>query len=1112
MSTTTSQSPATLGDALVAWAKHRPHDLALRFIEPGASSLAEATETTLTFSDLNRRATLVASHLALQIAEGERALLLCPPGPDYIAALFGCFYAGLVAVPAYPPMGAGVDDRLTHIFEDCAPRAIVTTEAFLPLIADAGIEALALNAGVTMVILDALTSQEIDREPRCAVAEDLALLQYTSGSTGNPRGVMLSHRNLMANVNAIIAHTDCTPGVDRGVFWLPPYHDMGLIGAIFTPVLAGGETILMSPLSFLADPLLWLEVITRYGGTISAAPNFAYDYCARKANKSRLAELDLSSWRIAINGAEPVRPDTMARFAETFASVGFRPASFMPCYGLAEGTLLVAATPAEIGAKTACLDPDRLSSPSLAHAVSSGVTGPDCEVVIVDPETRRLCKDDDIGEVWVRGPSVAGGYWGRPAESAETFEATPTDDLDRGVFLRTGDLGLMHDGELYITGRLKDVIIVRGQNHYPADIEQTVGDADPRLRKGCVAAFDLQDEGNQRIVVVAELAAAADAATSDEIGRNVSRAISSRHQLTLSELVFIDRGASLKTSSGKIRRVPTREAYLNGVLTRVATYDRRVTGRATSASRDEESIAAVFVSAFEEILGVDAVSVDDDFLALGADSLNAVELAAIAGERGARVDPQDVYRFPTPRRLAQEVVRRNAAGGEAAADRLELTDVLRSEIPRVEDAESYPLSPIQRRWAADYLGDRAKTWGNLSLRFTLEDGGDRAALDAAVKRVWGAHEALRTVFPEEKGELRQCVLEAVAIAITEHDLTQRPTDEQAGAIASIAASDAGTIFDLATGPAARVALVRTSAASAEVIVTLHHMLADGWSLMELREQLRAAYVAEIDETASADISAPRIRYRDYAAWMNGLESRDALTEARRYWLKELDGDLPVTMPVDEEAARGVDTRGASQLVVLPSELSAALTELAIATRYSLSAWLLGAFFLTIQRHTKARDLIIGTPLAGRDRQDIRDVVGMFINLVPIRLRFQREWDLQDVVAATHEKLIGAVTHQRYQLDSMMDDLEIAREPHRFAITNVFFTKIGMGKQAIGSQTGASVAADLPVDVRYQLMLYAYDFADGLVIDWRYRKSVFRACAVEQLLGEYTATLKAAASS
>jgi len=1108
MAVSARQSSVTLAELLAKQAEHCPNDTAVRFIEPGGASLAESTITTVSFADLERRAVGIASSLC-SAEPGDRALLLCPPGLDYVAALFGCFYAGVVAVPAYPPMTRGVDERLKLLFEDSRPRVILTTEMLAPMCEVSGITRLAQDAGAAVVTVDRL---ELEREPPYLCSpSDLALLQYTSGSTGAPRGVMLSHNNIMSNVNSILSHTtaDMTRRVERGVFWLPPYHDMGLIGGIFTPMVLGSETTLMSPLSFLADPTLWLEAFTQYRGTFSAAPNFAYDLCARKAEDARVANLDLASWRTAINGAEPVQHSTMMRFAERFNCAGFRPAAFMPSYGLAEATLIVTGTrvgaditaDAELGADV------RSPSSSQENVVASvGTPIDDAVLLVVDPATRRPCAEGEIGEVWCQGPSIASGYWDNEEESSATFEGRLNDPCAEGVFLRTGDLGSLRRGELHVTGRSKEVIIVRGRNYYPTDIERAACQADARLRPGCIAAFDVSDNGEQKVVVVGELVDDLHADAAEEIAANVRRLVAQQYGLSVGELVFLGRGDSLKTTSGKIRRGPTRTAYLEGVLATAATWGVKPAG-AKATTSGENHLEAALATAMAEILGTGVVLPDDDFFALGADSINTVELAVAAEAHGVEVEPQDVYEYPTPRLLSQEMLTRQKLSDTGPAKRSSLNHIVQGEIPRVSDADTYALSPIQRRWASDYLGDQTKTWGNLTLRLALPDRGDTAALDVAIAAVWSAHEALRTIFPEVGGELRQQILPSVGVPVNVHDFSDMPIAARVTAAGEVAAAEARTVFDLAAGPASRVALLQGADAT-EVILTIHHMLADGWSLVELRSELMRAY-GEAARGIAPQIEPPAIRYRDYATWMSGLNERGLLSDARRYWLAELDGDLPQTMPVRDDLARSDDTSGASVQVVLPSDLVDSLRRLATASRFSVSPLLFGAFFATLADRTQARDLIVGTPLAGRDRRDIRNVVGMFINLVPIRLRFQRGWDLHDVIAATQDKLLAGMTHQRYQLDEMVNDLELERETHCFPITNTFFTKIALGTQTIGHQTGAVTTSDLPIDVRYQMMLYAYDFADGIVLDCRYRRTLFEPDDVASLMDQYVAILRQA---
>jgi acyl transferase domain-containing protein/acyl-CoA synthetase (AMP-forming)/AMP-acid ligase II len=570
------RSPNTLAEALANQAEQRPDKLAMRFIEPGGATLSLSEVSTLSFGELAARAASIAQQLVDCAVPGDRALLLCPPGLDYVAALFGCFYSSLVAVPAYPMVTEDADERLRALLEDSRPRVVLTT-SLLASLCRAGLERVDVGSGVTLISVD-----EIESAGTGPVAHskpsDLALLQYTSGSTGKPRGVMLSHANFIANTSSIEARLELDPDDDQGAFWLPPYHDMGLVGGILTPVIVGGPTTLMSPLSFIANPLLWLEVMSHYRATISAAPNFGFELCVRKADEERVAALDLRPWKSVVVGAEPIQLATMDRFIERFAEVGFRRSVLMPCYGLAEATLLVTASrlapdaEATDGERRRDDEPEPQAASALRSAVPVGTTDQASTVLIVDPATRTVCPDGVEGEVWFQGPSVGSGYWNNEQETGAVFKGELADEPSSGAFLRTGDLGFVDDGELYVTGRLKDLIIVKGQNYYPHDIEDAVTNADRRLRPGCIAAFEVSEYDGQRVVVVAEARGALDHGEAEEVWRNARAAVAKELDLVLGELVLIERNTSAKTSSGKIRRRATREAYLNGTLAAIAAH------------------------------------------------------------------------------------------------------------------------------------------------------------------------------------------------------------------------------------------------------------------------------------------------------------------------------------------------------------------------------------------------------------------------------------------------------------------------------------------------------------------------------------------------------------
>ena len=560
--------PATLVEMLRHRALHQPNDLAFTYLIDG-----ETDEVCLTFAELDRRARVIAGWLQSQGLQGERALLLYPPGLDFITGYFGCLYAGVMAVTAYPPRMNRSLGRIQAIAADAGARVALTTQSVYERVAPWLAETPDLMR-VEWVPTDRLpgAAEAFWTEP-AVTPETLAFLQYTSGSTGTPKGVMLSHANLLHNC-ALIAYSFEHTRSLSGVFWLPSYHDMGLVGGILQPIYVGRPNVIMSPMAFLQKPVRWLQAISRYRATTSGGPNFAYDLCLRKVTPEQRDQLDLSSWNVAFNGAEPVRVETIERFTEYFAPCGFRPEAFYPCYGLAEATLLVSGGQKMLRPKTDHFDLRRLEQDEAvavpadaANArtlVSCGHDLPDQQIAIVDPHTNHLLPGGRIGEIWLTGPSVALGYWKRPAESEQTFHARLADGSPEH-YLRTGDLGFMTGGELYVTGRVKDLIIVRGVNHYPQDIELTVEHCDAALRPNSGAAFTIEAQGRPQLVLVQEL----ERGFKGELSRlieTIREAVVRDHELVLDAVVLVKSGSIPKTSSGKIQRHAARQAFTKGTL------------------------------------------------------------------------------------------------------------------------------------------------------------------------------------------------------------------------------------------------------------------------------------------------------------------------------------------------------------------------------------------------------------------------------------------------------------------------------------------------------------------------------------------------------------------
>lgn len=539
----------------------------------------ELQEARLTYGELERRALAIAAHLQSLVSPGERVLLFYPPGIEFPTAFFGCLCAGVVAVPTYLPYSNRFLASLDATVSDARPTVALTTASTLEDFRRQ-IDLIPGLKALTWISTDSIPDDLATtwKEPPIG-ADSLAVIQYTSGSTGSPKGIMVSHGNLLHNSFVIHSAFGNSPG-SRGVVWLPPYHDMGLVGGIVGTVYAGMDTILISPVHFIQKPLRWLTAISRYSATASGGPNFAYDLCVRKITPEQKSGLDLSSWEVAFNGAEPVRGETLHRFAAAFEPCGFQQKAYLPCYGLAETTLMASGCDKSTEPTILRADVQELKTGRLAlvaegrghdiKLVGNGGAPPGHEIVIVDPEQQTLCKGEEIGEIWISGPSVAQGYWNRPGDSEQTFRARLA-DTGEGSFLRTGDLGFIHAGQLFVTGRLKDLIIIRGLNHYPQDIERTVERSHEALRPGCGAAFAVEVGDEERLVVVQEIERRyIKNLDAEAVIGAIRQSVTREHGIQAYAVVLIKTASLPKTTSGKIKRHLCREYFIQGSLKVVA--------------------------------------------------------------------------------------------------------------------------------------------------------------------------------------------------------------------------------------------------------------------------------------------------------------------------------------------------------------------------------------------------------------------------------------------------------------------------------------------------------------------------------------------------------------
>jgi len=641
-------------------------------------------DSRMSFSNLDEDARRIALVLVEKGLAGSNLLLLYTPGLDYIRAFFGCLYAGCVPVPAYPPVGAKDLVRLQKVALDCNAGAILSNSTLAPLI-EAWVTNLGQDVEIPCIATDKLNaSANISGfVPHQAGPDDVAFLQYTSGSTGHPKGVMVTHGNLLANFKQILCGffqgnemVDALADL-RIAIWLPPFHDMGLIGGVLTPIFAGAHVSLMSPLTFLKRPLLWLQTISEQKAHVSGGPNFGYQYCARKVTEEQAETLDLSSWQVAFNGAEPIQLEALNSFSERFRVSGFNPKAFLPCYGLAEASLFVAGSPSGRGARVLKAQLDQMEKGRFAAAesgyqgkcaelVSSGVLAVGTDVKIVNPQTKRPCADGEVGEIWVQGPSVAKGYWEKPQFSAGVFQAVMAGDASGTEYMRTGDLGFLWHAELFVTGRIKEVIIIAGRNLYPQDIELTLQEANPAFKLGGGAAFSVTHDGKEQLVILQEVSrAAGDQADYKLLAAEGARAVASRYGVMPMALVLVAGSSIPKTSSGKLQRSEARQMYKEGNFAPLYTWqpgggNQRRAAIASHSQLDDlnvdwqSELYADVQGWVAEKLDVEPHHIDLDvtFSELGVDSVEAVELVDRLQDRIERTIPAiELLRYPTVKAL-----------------------------------------------------------------------------------------------------------------------------------------------------------------------------------------------------------------------------------------------------------------------------------------------------------------------------------------------------------------------------------------------------------------------------------------------------------------------------
>jgi acyl-CoA synthetase (AMP-forming)/AMP-acid ligase II/acyl carrier protein len=1049
----------TVVDLLHQRSLTQPDTIAFTFLEDG-----ETQQSTLTYQQLHRRSWAIASRLQALNLNGERALLLYPPGLNYLTAFFGCLYAGVVAIPAYPPRNQRKTPRISAITTDAQPSIAMTTTAMLPTLQSIFAQGTNLESLHWLTTDDIAPGVEDAWEPTQINPDTLAFLQYTSGSTGTPKGVMLSHGNLLHNAAMTYQIMEHSPN-SKFVSWLPVYHDMGLIGGILQPLYGGFPCILMSPTAFLQRPYRWLQAISHYRGTTSGSPNFAYELCIEKITSEQKETLDLSSWSVAFNGAEPIRQDTLERFAEAFAECGFHPEAFYPCYGMAEATLMISGgskktVPACRTVVKSALSRNRVveantDSEDIQSFVSCGQSLPQQQIAIAHPQTLTHCQPDEVGEIWVSGPSVGQGYWHQQQKTEQIFHAylqdTEVNTASR-PFLRTGDLGFLHNGELFITGRAKDLIIIRGRNLYPQDIELTTERSHSSLRLSSCAAFAIEVAHEERLVVVQELEFRAKP-NFEEVTTAIRQAVAEVHEVQVYAVILIKPGSIPKTSSGKIQRRATKANFLANkleVISQSILDSAEELENETNLSREAimatapEARLPLLISYLQkqiaQILKVEVSQVkpEQPLNSLGLDSLIVFDVKnRIQVDFGVAISVEDFFHDASVVLLAMQILP-------------QLTTTKSSEPPlqRISRNQELPLCLSQERlWFLNQL-EPDNPFYNVPIAVCLTGKLHQEILEQSLNEVVQRHEALRTSFLAIKGRPVQVIAPNVKLTLPVIELPEATVAEAL----RVATEFAQKPFDLSESPLLRVQLLYLKPEEHILLFTMHHIIADGWSIGILIQELAAIYQAIFDGLPSLRDATrsllPRrgtplpelpIQYADFADWQRKWLQGEILHTQLDYWKRQLSGNLPILQLTTDRPRPAIQTfTGKKQFLAFPKALSEAVKELNQREGVTQFMTLIAVFKTLLYCYTNQQEILVGSPVAGRTRAETQGLIGFFINTLVLRTNLSGNPSFRRLLARIREVALGAYAHQELPFEKLVEELQPERNLSHNPLFQVMF--------------------------------------------------------------------------
>ncbi|MBQ4862217.1 amino acid adenylation domain-containing protein [Pseudoalteromonas sp. MMG013] len=994
--------PTTIYDYVSLHAIATPSTLAYEFVKDNGQV------ELLNYAQLNNNIKNIAQFLSERTQKGDRVVLMFQPGLEFIQAFFACLYVGLVAVPVYPPSGRKEDwMKLSTIAKDSGASMFVLDKHNQEQ-ANKWLSEESWFVNRNFDIDEGLRTDWVDVQAVQSSLNELAFLQYTSGSTGDPKGVMVSHGNLLANQQFIkekFAHDSSTTVAG----WLPQYHDMGLIGNILQPIYLGTSAVLMSPAAFLQNPIRWLELISSRKISTSGGPNFAYQVCAERITEQQKQSLDLSSWKVAFNGAEPINPKTLALFSEAFAECGFSPRAFYPCYGLAESTLLTtggeaSALPIEV---TVCVNALKNNqavevssdSPDAVTVVGCGSIL-DSEACVVNYQTQQLCTEGSVGEIWLRGDSTTLGYWNRSELNEQAYNAKLAESSE--AYMRTGDLGFVLRGQLFITGRLKDLIIIRGKNYYPQDIEFAVQQAVRELNISSGACFSVNIDGTEQLVLVNEIKRTELRKLDKEACvQRIKLAIRRACGLSLHDVVLTRPNRVLKTSSGKIRRRECKKRYLADDIEYIYR-DRQSSVESVSeqvpANQDQSDILQRIISILAQVLDISPKALDHtmSISSLGVDSITAVQLQGqFEKQLGLSLQLTDILYGITIQECEQMLINQPQ---RVHSKQVQLFD----KVHQLTDSQL-------NFWKLQHIHEQEGIY-NISVPFEINTGIDPTRLRNAVAALLKRHRILNATYPEVDGQPVERIIDD-HLPLTVTDATTWDED----ALKSTVREEARKPFNLACEPVLRIHCFLNSNHSSLLHCVLHHIAGDFWSVLVLIKELLELY-------ENAGLESNTIQYNELMLSQEHWHDQ-GLPNATDFpiWTSKVGGKLnSVPLPVDFARPANFNFQGKTAHFKLEDIDLVAINTYCQTKGTTFFNYLLAIFQLLMHKYTHADKFVLGTPVSRRQGVESENVIGCFVDVKLVPFNYEAEQTFTAYVAELTALMKELLTHRHVTTSRMME--------------------------------------------------------------------------------------------